>query len=76
MSDNNTIKCPTCGDEFSGERGMKIHHARVHNESIAEKKIECYACSTAFSKRASSIKEHTRHFCCKSCRVSWQQSGK
>jgi len=29
------FSCPTCGDTFDTETGVKIHHARQHDESIA-----------------------------------------
>ncbi len=31
-----TSECPTCGDEFDSEMGMKVHHNSVHGESLVE----------------------------------------
>lgn len=28
------VECPTCGDEFDTERGVKIHHTQSHGVSL------------------------------------------
>lgn len=28
--------CPTCGDSFDTERGVKIHHSQAHDISLTE----------------------------------------
>jgi hypothetical protein len=40
-------KCPTCGDEFASEQGMKVHHKRVHGESLVPS-TECEQCGGEF----------------------------
>jgi len=42
------VDCPTCGNEFDNERGMKIHHYRVHDESIAKEEADCDNCGCVF----------------------------
>lgn len=43
------IECPTCGrDDFSSRKGMKIHHGRVHDESIAGFEKTCPVCGDTF----------------------------
>ena len=43
------VECPTCDGVYTNERGMKIHHARTHGESIANKvEKECRVCNTEF----------------------------
>lgn len=40
-------RCPTCGrDDFDDERGMRIHHKLVHDESLAERgdRYRCPEC--------------------------------
>lgn len=67
MSDNNTIKCPTCGDEFSGERGMKIHHTRAHGESIAHTTVVCKNCDSEFQKKPCRAERVNDHYCSQDC---------
>lgn len=75
-ADTATWECPTCGREFSSDRGMKVHHKRVHDESIAGREIECGTCGDMFSKTPCLIEEHTHHFCSESCRLEWKRNGK
>lgn len=40
-------RCPTCGrDDFESERGMRIHHKLVHDESLANRsdRFRCPEC--------------------------------
>lgn len=64
--------CPTCDDAFSTERGMKIHHKRVHGESIAGRDVECHTCGDTYPEKPCLIEKNTRHFCCKACRLEWK----
>lgn len=74
--DSSTWGCPTCGDGFSTERGMKVHHKRVHDESIAGRDVECDTCGDVFAKIPCLIEQHTRHFCSKSCRLEWKRNDR
>lgn len=61
-----TCPHPECEDSdqnFSTERGMKVHHKHVHGESLAKKQTECCNCSSRFSYYPS-IKEG---ILCQSC---------
>lgn len=43
------VECPTCNGMYANEKGMKVHHARQHGESIANKvEKECRVCDTEF----------------------------
>lgn len=53
-------KCPTCGREFSGQRGMRVHHAQVHGERLPNR--ECAECGSQF------YSEEERKYCSDSCR--------
>jgi len=41
-------ECPTCGESFDSERGMKVHHSRTHGETLRETKV-CEYCGDEFS---------------------------
>lgn len=39
-----TVRCPTCDQEFGTRKAMRIHHAQVHGESLAQRD-DRYRCS-------------------------------
>lgn len=65
-------ECPTCGDEFNTEKGMKIHHKRVHGESIAGVTVECDWCGDEVTKSRYQIERDEYHFCSRECRAEWR----
>lgn len=46
---NSTVGCPSCEREFASERGVKIHHSSVHDESIAGIAHNCVICGEKFT---------------------------
>lgn len=42
----NTNDCPSCGKTLKSEAGVRQHHAKVHNESLPNRK--CNLCETPF----------------------------
>jgi len=62
------MECPTCGDDFKSERGMKSHHARVHGESIAGVEVMCSVCGDEFRKQRTHAEAADRHFCSEACK--------
>lgn len=52
--------CPTCGREFSGKRGMRVHHAQAHGEKLPNR--SCANCGTEF------YSEEERRYCSDNCR--------
>ena len=64
-------ECPTCGrDDFSERQHMKIHHKRIHGESLAHT-IDCEWCGVEF-KRCKAVAEQNDHnFCGDDCRGEW-----
>ena len=67
MSDK---ECPTCGrDDFASRQGMKNHHIRVHNESIAGVEFTCKNCGKQYRKRPSRKKE--TNFCSNECKYEY-----
>jgi hypothetical protein len=54
--------CPTCGGEFASDIGVKVHHAKSHNESLSDSTKQCIECESAFESYKDSSK-----FCSISC---------
>ena len=55
-----SANCPTCGRNFASERGMRVHHALVHDERLPNR--ECANCEARF------YSEEERRYCSESCR--------
>jgi len=55
-----SINCPTCGQTFSGTRGMRVHHAHTHDERLPN--CECANCGASF------YSETERKYCSSGCR--------
>jgi len=69
-------ECPTCGrEDFKSDRGMKHHHARVHNESLSVKEYSCSQCNQIFEKRASETTDSDRNFCSTDCMSDWMEEN-
>lgn len=59
--------CPKCNNSFKSERGMKVHHAKKHNESLAGELSECDWCGDKFRHNSAS----SGRFCSYSCYHNW-----
>lgn len=64
-------ECPTCGDVFDGESGMKVHHANAHGESIAKTECECAWCGADIEVKDHIYDRTDNNFCDESCRGEW-----
>lgn len=51
------VECPTCGDAFESERGMKVHHKLSHGESIAGVEATCGFCGESFTASSYQIQQ-------------------
>lgn len=60
-------ECPTCGDTFDKKHGMRVHHSRVHGESIAYTERECEYCGDTFTVKKSYIERGDGRFCSQHC---------
>lgn len=60
-------ECPTCRDEFASERGVKIHHKRIHNESIAGVEKECNECGDTFRIPPAWDRKGNGAYCSREC---------
>jgi len=65
-------ECPTCGrDDFESERGMRYHHATVHDESLAKKEYNCTQCGDGFERLKYSMRNTEKPFCSQECQGKW-----
>jgi len=67
-----TFNCPTCGDGLPTESGMKKHHTRVHDESIATTEVECHWCGDLTTYSDYELNYREEYFCSSECRYNWQ----
>lgn len=58
--------CPTCGTGYTNEQGLKLHHSREHNESIAKVDIYCERCGDFYKTVYESSKDNYTY--CEDCR--------
>jgi 5-methylcytosine-specific restriction endonuclease McrA len=65
--DEDGAECPTCGEAFGSEHGMKIHHNKTHGESIAGVKYECDYCGETERKKKSEYEARGHNFCSMEC---------
>lgn len=69
------VECPTCGDEYTTEKGMKIHHHHEHGESISGVEVECEWCDKTLRRNRSVVDEQDMFFCDSGCQGSWNESN-
>jgi hypothetical protein len=62
-------ECPTCGrDDFKNERGLKLHHAKTHGESLATETFACEYCGNEFERKPYHVDRYENLFCGLECR--------
>jgi hypothetical protein len=59
-------ECPTCGDEFKSKRGVKQHHAIIHNKSLSKISKVCDICDSEF--KVFECRENAQ-YCSNECRA-------
>ncbi|MFC6825687.1 HNH endonuclease [Halopelagius fulvigenes] len=67
---------PTCGESgFKNRHGMKIHHARLHGESIAGETVECAECGDEVTVTPRRLERSENNFCSPEChdRFQWDR---
>jgi len=68
-------ECPECGKQFENKIGVKVHHSKKHDGTLANPIVECENCGK--EKRTTSyrarINEH--HFCDAECKGEWQSEN-
>lgn len=76
-TDSSDVECPACGrDDFKTESGMKIHHSKVHGESIAGVTVECAWCGSTFQKYQCEVRESEGDFCTSECQHEWRSENR
>ena len=60
-------ECPTCGDVFDTNHGMRVHHAHIHDESLTDKTHRCTVCEEQFTRPESRLPDSDNVFCSKEC---------
>lgn len=67
MKNKPKAKCPTCGEVFDNQHGMKIHHSRKHGESIAGITVSCSVCNEDVTRRPHRVDRDRDNFCSLEC---------
>jgi len=74
------VDCPTCGQECATENGMKNHHAKIHDQSLARVEVTCPTCADTFEEYESQLGVFgSNRYCSRGCYEqmrSMRQSGK
>lgn len=65
------VECISCDKTFSSEHGMKIHHTKVHGESLSGVNESCYTCDDEIRVSKTRDKRYDKHFCSDECRGMW-----
>lgn len=60
--------CPTCGENFVSDLGVKIHHKQVHDESL-KPSVNCEYCGDEF--RIKPRRKDTAQFCSEKCQENF-----
>ena len=59
--------CPSCSRSFDSERGLNVHHAHTHGESLTQEEVECKQCGKAFTRQKSNLERTDSTFCSRDC---------
>lgn len=66
-------QCPSCEREFDSSRGVSVHHARTHGESISGTIVDCDSCGDPINRNPSHIND--KNFCDYECKGEWQRNN-
>ena len=67
-----SCECPTCGEEYASELGVKIHHKKIHGESIRET-VCCEWCGENIPVKPSHRERTT--YCSRECKDTALRDG-
>lgn len=68
-SQESDVECPTCAETFGTKRGVKLHHARTHNESLAFSTVSCAHCGETFERRSVKVEAYETNYCTAECQA-------
>jgi len=74
-----TAECPTCGESFKNEMGVRSHHSQTHGGpgiSVEKVTVGCGYCGNNIEKYPSVVEESDLHFCDGDCHRKWQSECK
>lgn len=63
--ESDRVFCPTCGDGFEKQYGMRVHHGHVHGEKLRDT-IECATCGIEFEE---SVNRSNQTYCSPECQA-------
>lgn len=72
-------ECPTCGESFKNEHGVRAHHSQKHGGpgiEVSKVVVECDYCESKVEKYPSVAKESDLHFCDNECQRKWKSECK
>lgn len=68
-------RCPRDGCGFeSTEKGVKLHHAKSHGESLNYITLDCDWCGKSFERVRTEYERYDNHFCSNDCRYEWTEA--
>lgn len=71
---DSSVECPTCGRiDFTSKRGMRMHHARTHGESLSYTILNCEYCNAEYQYL--SCNTDKSRFCSQDCLHEWQSQN-
>lgn len=71
-NDSDGVECPTCGDTFVGQRGVRAHHAQIHGEKLRDTR-PCSYCGE--ETEITPPKNSEKEFCDRNCYAKWQSEN-
>lgn len=70
-TEDSGVSCPTCGNTFDSEQGMKSHHTQAHGESLVKIERVCEECGEKYQTELGYADQS--RFCSRECWNSWQK---
>jgi len=67
MGSEHTCPKEGCGYSSDSEKGIKIHHANLHGESLTDVEITCFNCGSKSEKRSWEVDRNDKIFCSDEC---------
>jgi endogenous inhibitor of DNA gyrase (YacG/DUF329 family) len=72
--DSSDAECPTCGETFPTDVGMKRHHTQVHGERLTAVTVSCAWCGADIERIPANLSDE-RNFCDRECNGAWMSAN-